>query len=74
MREGKLFTVYIVTNTTRGVLYLHPTDEGARGAMLLGANFAGMAIEASMLGAAHACANPVAARPAQSRGRDRPPW
>ena len=41
---------------------LHPTDEEARGAMLLGAHFAGMAIEASMLGAAHACANPLTAR------------
>jgi alcohol dehydrogenase len=34
----------------------------ARGAMLLGAHFAGLAIEASMLGAAHACANPLTAR------------
>jgi alcohol dehydrogenase len=41
---------------------LHPTDEEARGAMLLGAHFAGMAIEQSMLGAAHACANPLTAR------------
>jgi len=41
---------------------LHPTDEGARSAMLLGAHFAGMAIEQSMLGAAHACANPLTAR------------
>ena len=30
--------------------------------MLLGAHFAGMAIEQSMLGAAHACANPLTAR------------
>ena len=41
---------------------LHPADEDARGAMLLGAHFAGMAIEQSMLGAAHACANPLTAR------------
>ena len=41
---------------------LHPADVDARGAMLLGAHFAGMAIEASMLGAAHACANPLTAR------------
>jgi alcohol dehydrogenase len=34
----------------------------ARGAMLLGAHYAGIAIEASMLGAAHACANPLTAR------------
>ena len=41
---------------------LHPTDMEARGAMLIGAHFAGMAIEGSMLGAAHACANPLTAR------------
>lgn len=39
-----------------------PGDLDARGAMLLGANFAGAAIENSMLGAAHACANPLTAR------------
>jgi len=36
-----------------------PGDVGARGAMLLGAHFAGAAIEQSMLGATHACANPL---------------
>jgi alcohol dehydrogenase len=41
---------------------LHPTDEQARSSMLLGAHFAGMAIEQSMLGAAHACSNPLTAR------------
>jgi alcohol dehydrogenase len=41
---------------------LHPSDAEARGAMLLGAHFAGVAIEQSMLGAAHACANPLTAR------------
>src|SRR5687768_1159420 len=41
---------------------LHPADAEARSAMLLGAHFAGMAIEQSMLGAAHACANPLTAR------------
>jgi alcohol dehydrogenase len=39
-----------------------PDDVGARGAMLLGAHEAGMAIEQSMLGATHACANPLTAR------------
>jgi alcohol dehydrogenase len=34
-------------------------DLEARGAMLLGAHYAGMAIENSMLGATHACANPL---------------
>lgn len=37
-------------------------DAQARGDMLLGAHLAGAAIEASMLGAAHACANPLTAR------------
>ena len=39
-----------------------PEDLEARGRMLLGAHFAGAAIESSMLGAAHACANPLTAR------------
>ena len=39
-----------------------PVDVGARGAMQLGAFYAGVAIEQSMLGAAHACANPLTAR------------
>ena len=38
-----------------------PRDVAARGAMLLGAHYAGVAIEASMLGATHACANPLTA-------------
>ena len=37
-------------------------DTTARGAMLLGAHEAGIAIEQSMLGATHACANPLTAR------------
>jgi alcohol dehydrogenase len=39
-----------------------PEDVEARGRMLLGAHLAGAAIENSMLGAAHACANPLTAR------------
>ena len=39
-----------------------PFDIEARGKMLLGANYAGTAIENSMLGAAHSCANPLTAR------------
>jgi alcohol dehydrogenase len=38
-----------------------PDNLEARGAMQLGANFAGSAIENAMLGAAHACANPLTA-------------
>jgi len=36
-----------------------PEDLDARGAMLLGAHFGGLAVENSMLGAAHACASPI---------------
>lgn len=39
-----------------------PGDDEARAGMLLGAHLAGAAIEHSMLGAAHACANPLTAR------------
>jgi len=39
----------------------NPKDIEARGAMQLGAYWAGLAIENSMLGAAHACANPLTA-------------
>jgi alcohol dehydrogenase len=38
-----------------------PTNLEARGAMQLGAHFAGTAIETSMLGACHACSNPLTA-------------
>jgi alcohol dehydrogenase len=39
-----------------------PDDLDARAAMQLGAYYAGAAIEVSMLGATHACANPLTAR------------
>ena len=39
-----------------------PRGDSARAEMLLGAHLAGAAIEKSMLGAAHACANPLTAR------------
>ena len=45
-----------------------PEDIEARGAMQLGAFFAGMAIENSMLGATHACANPITARYGTTHG------
>jgi alcohol dehydrogenase len=45
-----------------------PGDLEARGAMLLGAHWAGAAIEASMLGATHACANPLTARYGTTHG------
>ncbi|MGH9957182.1 MAG: iron-containing alcohol dehydrogenase, partial [Pyrinomonadaceae bacterium] len=43
------------------IVLTHPNDLEARGAMQLGAYFAGVAIENSMLGATHACANPLTA-------------
>jgi alcohol dehydrogenase len=45
-----------------------PDDLTARGAMLLGAHEAGIAIEQSMLGATHACANPLTARYGTTHG------
>lgn len=45
-----------------------PTDLKARGAMQLGAYLAGLAIENSMLGATHACANPLTARYGTTHG------
>jgi alcohol dehydrogenase len=45
-----------------------PGDLAARGAMLLGAHYAGAAIEQSMLGATHACANPLTARYGTTHG------
>lgn len=46
----------------------HPNDLAARGEMQLGAFFAGMAIENSMLGATHACANPLTAHYGTTHG------
>lgn len=45
-----------------------PQDRDARGAMLLGSHEAGIAIEQSMLGATHACANPLTARYGTTHG------
>ncbi len=42
--------------------YENPDDAQARADMLIGAHLAGAAIEAAMLGAAHALANPLTAR------------
>ena len=44
------------------VVLRQPSNIEARGAMLLGAHEAGIAIEQSMLGATHACANPLTSR------------
>jgi alcohol dehydrogenase len=45
-----------------------PENLTARGAMQLGAFYAGLAIENSMLGATHACANPLTARYGTAHG------
>ena len=45
-----------------------PDDLEARGAMQMGAYFAGVAIENSMLGATHACANPLTAHYGTAHG------
>jgi len=46
----------------------NPADIEARGAMLKGSNLAGTAIELSMLGATHACANPLTAKYGTTHG------
>jgi alcohol dehydrogenase len=46
----------------------HPEDLSGRGAMLIGAHQAGAAIEHSMLGATHACANPLTAHYGTTHG------
>ena len=55
-------------NTHYETVLDHPDDIDARAAMQLGAFHAGLAIEQSMLGAAHACANPLTARYQISHG------
>jgi len=46
----------------------NPKDLEARSAMQLGAHYAGLAIENSMLGATHACANPLTAHYGTTHG------
>ena len=46
-------------NTSFERVLKEPEDLEARGAMLVGAHFGGLAMENSMLGAAHACATPL---------------
>jgi alcohol dehydrogenase len=46
----------------------NPDDLNARGSMQLGAFYAGLAIENSMLGATHACANPLTAHYGTAHG------
>ncbi len=48
----------LLSGSYEAVLH-QPDDRDARAAMLVGAHFAGLAIEQSMLGATHACANPL---------------
>jgi alcohol dehydrogenase len=50
-----------LTSTSLARVLKDPNDLEARGRMLLGAAFAGTAIENSMLGAAHSAANPLTA-------------
>jgi alcohol dehydrogenase len=50
-------------------ILLNPNDLEARGRMQLGAAFSGLAIENSMLGAAHAAANPLTAHYGIVHGR-----
>ena len=51
-----------LTVTNLPIVLEHPDDIEARAAMQLGAAYGGIAIEHSMLGAAHSAANPLTAR------------
>lgn len=62
------YRAWHLLNTAFERVLLHPGDIEARSSMQIGAHFAGMAIEQSMLGAAHACANPLTARYNLSHG------
>ena len=53
---------WALINTSFERVLAEPGDLEARAAALLGAHYAGAAIEQSMLGAAHACANPLTTR------------
>lgn len=53
---------FALLNANFATVLERPDDLAARGAMQLGAAYAGLAIENSMLGAAHACANPLTAQ------------
>jgi alcohol dehydrogenase len=53
---------FALLNANLPVVLDRADDLAARGAMQLGAAYAGLAIENSMLGAAHACANPLTAQ------------
>jgi alcohol dehydrogenase len=52
---------WMLLNDSFEIALRRPGDVAARERMLLGAHVAGAAIENSMLGAAHACANPLTA-------------
>ena len=56
------FEAWRLLNADYKTVLDRPGDIAARAAMQLGAFYAGLAIEQSMLGAAHACANPLTAR------------
>ncbi len=60
---SECFSLEAWTRLTRGLLPVleDPSNLEARADMQLGASFAGMAIEASMLGIAHSLANPLTA-------------
>jgi alcohol dehydrogenase len=53
---------FVLLHAHLPVVLADPGHLPARAAMQLGAAYAGLAIEHSMLGAAHACANPLTAR------------
>ncbi|MBC8030542.1 MAG: iron-containing alcohol dehydrogenase [Pyrinomonadaceae bacterium] len=59
---------WVLLESNYEAVLAQPHNIEARGAMQLGAYFAGVAIENSMLGATHACANPLTARYGTAHG------
>jgi len=68
---SKIFSREAFTNIVEGLrgVFRNGEDLEARGRLLLGASLAGLAIENSMLGAGHACANPLTARYGTTHGQ-----
>ncbi len=62
LSEGFSREAWALLEANYETVLAQPQNIEARGAMQLGAYFAGVAIENSMLGATHACANPLTAR------------
>jgi alcohol dehydrogenase class IV len=68
LSQGFSREAWTLLNANYERVLTQPDDLEARGRMQLGAFYAGAAIENSMLGATHACANPLTARYGTAHG------